>query len=211
MTSGEIKVKLCGFSEPVSLLTAIDSNPDFIGFIFHEKSPRHITFEKAQELAKLVPASIAKVAVMVDPNLDDLKKASQSLQPQYFQLHGAQNKTQLLEIKKHFPAIKIIKAIAVSAKKDLEQSVDFLDAADIILFDNAVAGSGKSFDWSILKDFHGTKNYFLSGGLNCDNILAALRITGATMVDVSSGIEKTRGKKSDELIIAFMKKIKNVA
>jgi len=211
MSFSNIKVKLCGFSEPSSLLTAVDLKPDFIGFIFHEKSPRHISFEKAQELAKLVPASIAKVAVMVDPNFTDLKNASQSLQPQYFQLHGTQNKTQLLEIKNYFPNIKIIKAIAVSSKKDLEQSVDFLDVADIILFDNAVSGSGKSFDWNILKDFHGTKNYFLSGGLNCDNILTALRVTGATMVDVSSGIEKERGKKSDELIIAFMKKIKNVA
>lgn len=208
MTS-KVKVKLCGFSEPQSLTCAIEQKADFVGFIFHEKSPRNITAEKARELGRLVPSHIPKVAVFQNPTLDDLHKAAQSLEPQYFQLHGSQSKQAIQEIKRLFPQIKLIKAFNVAQKSDLEQSIDFIDAADIFLFDGQISGGGKVFDWNFFSDFKSKKPWFLSGGLNCDNILQALKITGAQMVDVSSGIEKIRGVKSPELITEFMTKIKN--
>ncbi len=199
-----MKVKLCGFTEELSLLSAIENKADFIGFIFHDKSPRNITPAKAAELAKLIPPHIQKVAVVVNPSLETLHNIAFNLQPQYFQLHNVDNKERVLEIKKAFPQIKIIKAFAISNKIDLEQSIDFTDSADIFLFDNITAGSGKSFDFKILQNFSCSKNWFLSGGLNIDNIDEALKITGAQMIDISSGIEKERGKKSPELIHQFM-------
>lgn len=205
-----IKVKLCGFTEEKSLLSAIDCGVDFIGFVFHAGSVRNISFENAKMLSKLVPASVGKVAVVVDPNLDLLENIASSLQPQYFQIHGLNDKNRLLQIKEKFPKIKIIKAFGVKQKIDLEQIVDFIDLSDIILLDNVVSGSGKSFDFKILENFSCKKNWFLSGGLNINNIDEALKITGATMIDISSGIEEVRGKKSTTLIQNFMRKVKNV-
>lgn len=203
-----MKVKLCGLTESKSLLVAIENNVNFIGFVFYEKSPRNISCEKSAELAKLIPSHIQKVAVVVNPSLELLHNITSTLQPQYFQLHGSENKERILEIKKVFPCIKIIKAFSISGKSDLEQSLDFTDLIDIFLFDNAAGGSGKSFDFAILQNFSCTKDWFLSGGLNVHNIEEALKITGAKMIDLSSGIEKERGIKSPELIQEFMHKIK---
>lgn len=200
-----MKVKLCGFTEKLSLLSAIENKVDFLGFVFCDKSPRNITPAKAAELAKLVPSHIQKVAVVVNPDLEFLRDIVSHLHPQYLQLHGNESREKILEIKKAFPAIKIIKAFAIGKKSDLEQSVDFIDVADIFLFDNITAGSGKSFDFKILQNFSCSKNWFLSGGLNINNIDEALKITGAQMIDISSGIEKERGKKSPELIQEFMR------
>jgi len=204
-----MQVKLCGFTESQSLLSAIENNADFIGFVFYDKSPRNITPANAAELAKLIPSHIQKVAVVVNPSLELLHDIASGLRPQYFQLHGVDDKKRILEIKKSFPAIKIIKAFAISKKIDLEQSLDFIDVSDIFLFDNATSGSGKSFDFNFLQNFSCSKNWFLSGGLNINNIEEALKITGAKMIDISSGIEKVRGEKSPQLIQKIMHKIKN--
>ncbi len=94
-----MKVKLCGFTESMSLLTAIDCKVDFLGFVFHQKSPRNISFEQAAKLSALVPASIKKVAVVVNPSLELLRDINSVLQPQYFQLHGQETVEQVLLIK----------------------------------------------------------------------------------------------------------------
>ncbi len=206
-----MKVKLCGFSEEKSLKCAIESGVDFVGFVFFEKSPRNINFKQAEILQKLVPPSVSKVAVVVDCNIDFLEKINLSLKPQYFQLHGDANIEQIKLIKQKFPNIKIIKAFAIEKQEDLAKSADFTDLVDFFLFDGKISGSGQSWDFSFLQNFNCKKDWFLSGGLNSDNILQALEISNSKMVDISSGIEKERGKKSCELIAEFMKIIKNVS
>lgn len=203
-----MKVKLCGFSEEKSLKVALDNGADFIGFVFYEKSPRNINLEQAKKLGEFVGEKALKVSVTVDADLEFLEKIEKSLKPHYFQLHGNENRQKIIEIKKKFPKIKIIKAIKVEKKSDLDQNIDFVDLVDFLLFDNIMAGSGKSWDYSLLKNFKCEKDWFLSGGLNSDNILSALENSGSKMIDVSSGIEKERGKKSPELIMEFMKKVK---
>jgi len=203
-----MKVKLCGFKEKLSLQSAIENKADFIGFIFYDKSPRNVTVAQSVELSKIIPSHISKVAVVVNPDFNLLQNIISNLQPQYLQLHGNEDIGRVLEIKKSFPAIKIIKAFSIATKNDLEQSIDFIDLVDIFLFDNINGGSGKSFDFNILQNFSCQKNWFLSGGLNINNIDEALKITGAKMIDISSGIEKVRGEKSSELIREFMHKVK---
>lgn len=206
-----MKVKLCGFSEEKSLKCAIDNGVDFVGFVFCDISPRNINFSQAEILANIVPSSVGKVAVVVDADINFLQKINLALKPQYFQLHGSQNIAQITEIKNTFPQVKIIKAFAVEKKEDLAKVIDFVDLVDFFLFDGKIAGSGKSWDFSFLQDFKCKKDWFLSGGLNFGNIEQALETSGANMIDISSGIEKERGKKSCKLIAEFMKKIKNVS
>lgn len=204
-------VKLCGFTEEGSVQAAIVQKCDFLGFVFYEKSPRYITPENAAKISKQVPPTIAKVAVVVDCELNYLEKISQEFAPDFFQFHGNENVDFLERVRRKFPQIKIIKAFKIFDSQDLDLVKDFENYADYFLFDSKVVGeaggSGKKFDWKILKNFSSKKDWFLSGGLNIENIEEALEVTGAKMIDISSGIEKIRGQKSSELIEGLMTKV----
>jgi phosphoribosylanthranilate isomerase len=208
-----MKVKLCGFTDLETIAFAVENFVDFIGLVFYEKSVRNVSISFSKEASKIIPKSVGKVAVVVNPSLELLRKIAENFNPDYFQMHGDESKNEILEIKKHFSSIKIIKVIKLSNKSDLSQVVDFIDLADIFLFDtklkNVEGGSGKSFDWKILQGFSCKKQWFLSGGINVDNIDFALETTGAAMVDISSGIEEIRGKKSKTAIRFCLKTILN--
>lgn len=213
-----MKVKLCGFKDRQSVLSAITNGADFIGFVFCEKSARYIDPDKVAEIAKIIPPSIAKVAVLANTDLKVIKKIYQNLAPNYFQFHGSETPAFLQKIREIFPRVKIIKAFRIGDKQDLKQVRRFENESDLFLFDSksesvdgSSGGSGQSFDWKILFGFRCRRNWFLSGGLNVANVLQAAKITGATMVDISSGIEKVRGEKSAELITQLMTKVKNYA
>lgn len=206
-----LKVKLCGFTEKNSLSAAINSGCDFIGFIFYEKSPRYISVDSASNLAQIIPDKISKVAVVVDADFSFLEEIATKFTPDFFQFHGRENVNFLREVKNKFPKIKIIKAFRVVENKDLEAVKNFEDVADLLLLDGASPGSGKSFEWEILKNFSSKKDWFLSGGLNSNNIESAVKISGAKMIDISSGIEKSRGQKSSKLIYELMAKARQNA
>ena len=213
-----MKVKLCGFGDQQSVLAAVNAKVDFIGFVFCSKSVRYIAPERAAEIAQIIPTTIAKVAVLTDNDLENIKKIYQNLAPQYFQFHGSETPEFLRQIKKTFPAVKIIKAFRISSEKDLDWVKNFEEVSDLFLFDSkalslegVTGGTGQVFDWKILSEFKSNRDWFLSGGLNINNFSEAVKITGAKMIDVSSGIEKIRGQKSVELIEQLMLKIKNHA
>lgn len=204
-----MKVKLCGFSEESSLQVAINEKCDFLGFIFVEKSPRFITPKKAAAISSKVPSTIAKVAVVANANFDFISEIVAEFSPDFFQFHGSETVDFLKEFHQKFPQIKIIKAFGIADSSDLKAVADFENIADLFLFDGKNSGSGKKFDWKILQNFSAKKDWFLSGGLNFDNIDEALKITNARMIDLSSGIEEIRGQKSPQLIKEFMKKIRS--
>jgi phosphoribosylanthranilate isomerase len=204
-----MKVKLCGFKDEKSIEAAISQNCDFIGFIFYEKSPRFVTVETAVKISANIPQNIAKVAVVVDPSIEFLTEITQKFSPQFFQFHGSETTDFLLQVRQKFPQIKIIKAFKIESFDDLQKVRDFENLADIFLFDGKNAGSGKQFDWTILQNFSAQKKWFLSGGLNINNIEKAIETTGALMIDISSGIEEIRGQKSPRLIAEFMAKIRD--
>ncbi len=213
-----MKVKLCGFTEAATLQAAIANKADFIGFVFAANSPRYIDPEQVAELSKLVPPTINKVAVFANTDLEIIKKVHKNLNPQYFQFHGSETPRFLEKIREIFPRVKIIKAFKIANRNDLREVRAFESVSDMFLFDSKprnqkepMGGSGHAFDWKILFGFRSRREWFLSGGLDANNALAAVKITNARAIDVSSGIEKTRGEKSVELIEQFMKKVKNNA
>ncbi len=209
-----MKVKLCGFTDKNSIEVAIANKCDFLGFVFYDKSPRYITPKDASAIAAHVPSSIAKVAVLADPSEEFLQEIAQKFQPDFFQFHGNETADFVEKTSKKFPQIKIIKAFKIASKDDLEQVKNFENCVDFLMLDSKIkgeiGGSGKNFDWKILQDFHSKKDWFLAGGLNIENIEEALKISGAKMVDVSSGIEEIRGKKSAKLINEFMQKVRSL-
>lgn len=207
-------VKLCGFTEKTSIEIAIVEQCNFLGFIFYPKSPRFITPKNAAQISSLVPKEIAKVAVVVNPDFQFLEEILAEFKPDFVQFHGDETVQFLQNFSQKFPQIKIIKAFRIAEKSDLEQVKDFEDLVDFFLFDSKVenkfGGSGQKFNWQILQDFSSKKDFFLSGGINSDNLEEAVKSSGTKMLDISSGIETAPGKKSAALISQIMRKVKDL-
>ncbi|TLG76904.1 phosphoribosylanthranilate isomerase [Methylocystis sp. B8] len=203
-------VKICGLSSPETLLASIDAGADMAGFVFFEKSPRHIDLETARTLGLLAQGRIGKVALTVDADDAALQEIINALAPDYLQLHGKETPARVAEVKAHF-GLPVIKAAGVATAPDVEAARAYEGVADVILFDakpapNAAVpgGAGVAFDWDLLSDVT-AKRWMLSGGLDPDNIAEAMRISGARAVDVSSGVERERGVKDAGKIRAFVK------
>ncbi|MEK6745643.1 MAG: phosphoribosylanthranilate isomerase [Pseudomonadota bacterium] len=210
-----IAVKICGLSDEISVRAVIESGADFVGFVHYPKSPRHVSIEKAAQLKSLLPESIKSVMVVVDPNDELLVEIASEMQPDYLQLHGNETPERLTEIRKKFPQIKIIKAVSVYNSVDIKKAEDFYDVCDFLLFDAKPTsgkmmhgGNGIAFDWNILAERQIALPWFLSGGLNSENIAQAIKISGAKMVDVSSGVESSPGVKDAGLIENFVKVVR---
>lgn len=211
------QVKICGLSEPDTLQTALDAGADFVGFIFYGPSPRNISLERARELGALVRGRAKKVAVTVDASDDELAAIIEALDPDYVQVHGSETVERIREIAERFGK-PVIKSIKVRGEGDIEAAAGFADDAALILFDAKApedlagalpGGNGVQFDWTLLQGDDGAVRYMLSGGLDADNIAEALRITGAQIIDVSTGVEQAPGVKDSALIRNFIEAVRS--
>ncbi|WP_330083783.1 phosphoribosylanthranilate isomerase [Methylocystis iwaonis] len=208
-------VKICGLSSPETLLAAISAGADMAGFVFFEKSPRHIDLETARTLGALAAGRIRKVALTVDADDDALEAIVDHLEPDLLQLHGRESPARVADVKTLF-GLPIIKAIGVATAEDVAAAQSYEDVADILLFDAKPApdaavpgGAGVAFDWDLLRNIS-AKHWMLSGGLDADNVAEALRRTGAPVVDVSSGVERERGVKDAGKISAFLEAVRSL-
>jgi len=202
------KIKLCGINDLKVFKFCIEYpySPDFLGFVFYDRSPRNINFKQAKEFADLIPGHIKKIAVVVNPAISDIEEIVESLKPDYIQLHGDEEPGFIEKLKELFN-IKIIKAISVKETKDLAKVYLYTDVVDYFLFDTKspeYGGSGKSFNWNILDDLKLEKDCFLSGGLNIDNLPDAIAKASANYFDLSSGIELQKGVKDTTKIAEIL-------
>lgn len=219
----EKKVKICGIKDERTLDAALMGGADYVGFVFFEKSPRHITFEAAKTLSirarKLASSDYkhgGRVALMVNPTLDEVEAVLAHCEIDILQLHGNEAPQFIHDLKQKFN-IPILKAIPIAKDADFKIYQHYDACADMVLFDakppetQAIPGGNAiSFDWNLLKSninlYHSP--WFLAGGLNVANIKAALEQTQAKFVDCSSGVEKMRGQKDPSLIKDFLKQVK---
>ncbi|MFT6219814.1 MAG: phosphoribosylanthranilate isomerase [Myxococcota bacterium] len=204
----KIITKLCGFTNKETVDLAVECGADLVGFVFYAPSKRNISAQEAGKISVDIPSNVKKVAVFVDLNDEDIAKIIENLKPDFLQIHS-NDFSRILDIKNNFK-IPIIKAFAIIDEKDLEVVSQYEEIADYFLFDaktKEIGGSGKSFDWKVLDKLETAKKWLLSGGMDVDNIEKAIIQTGAKMVDLSSGIEETKGIKSKKLIKEFMNKI----
>lgn len=195
-----IRAKICGLKTVEALKAAENSGAEFLGFIFHPKSARYITPEQAAEISR--HATAKKVAVVVDADDETLDAIVKNLKPDYIQLHGNESEERAREIKARFN-LPLIRAVAPNVYPDNTGFYEFL------LVD-APGGGGKgiAFDWEKFNQPAG--DYFLSGGLNPDNLSQAVKVTGARMVDVSSGVEISPGVKDLGKIQQFLELAKKL-
>lgn len=207
-------VKICGLSTPGALETTIRAGADMAGFVFFEKSPRHIGLETARDLGRSAQGRIRKVALTVDADDAELAAIVEALRPDLLQLHGKETPERVGAVKALF-GLPVIKAIGVGQADDLASARTYRGVADILLFDAKPApgaavpgGAGVGFDWELLRDLSVDGDWMLSGGLDAGNVSDALRATGAPGVDVSSGVESARGVKDEERIAAFIETVR---
>ena len=203
-----IDTKICGLSTPETVDAAVQFGARWVGFVTYPPSPRHITTEALRSLSARVPQSVGRVGLFVDPDdaLLDEKLGTGGLD--LLQLHGAETPERVAAIKRRTgkPVMKVIK---VAASEDVEHGIAaFAGVADRLMFEAAggtlPGGNAKTFDWTILSGRPVPLPWVLAGGLTPDNVAEAVRVTGARAVDVSSGVEASRGVKSIELIRAFL-------
>ena len=199
------KVKICGLKNQTDIKCINTLSPDFAGFVmFFEKSHRNISAQTAQELLALLDKNIKSVAVTVSPTEEQLEQIH-TLGFDYVEIHGKISEKLLSECKT--PVIRAINASGIESIGDIEN----LDNVKGILFDSAVPGSGKNFDWSMLEKLpKNPKMLFLAGGLTADNVAKAVAQLRPFAVDVSSGVELAdKSGKDYQLVQAFIKNAKS--
>lgn len=208
--SGEpVLVKICGLSTPQTLDATIAAGADLAGFVFFAKSPRHIDLDTARALGEQAAGRIQKVALTVDADDAALAEIVAALRPDMLQLHGHESPERVGAVKARF-GLPVIKAIGVAFAADVAAARSYDGVADWLLFDAKPApdatvpgGAGVVFDWDLLRNITAAK-WMLSGGLDPENVAAALRQTQAPAVDVSSGVESARGLKDAGKIATFV-------
>jgi phosphoribosylanthranilate isomerase len=205
-----LNIKICGLRTPEALDVSLHAGADMVGFVFFPPSPRHVDFATARELGARVKGRALKVALSVDADDEWLAASIEALRPELLQLHGRETPKRVLALKTRF-RLPVMKAIAVETVDDLARVSDYAEVADRLIFDARApqdatrpGGLGKPFDWRILKDLDLRAPFMLSGGLNRDNVVEAIEITGAGGVDVSSGVERAPGEKDPDLIRDFI-------
>ncbi|WP_299667286.1 phosphoribosylanthranilate isomerase [uncultured Ruegeria sp.] len=206
-----IRVKICGLTAPDHVCAAVDAGARYLGFNFFAKSPRYVSAEQAAALAQLVPAGVAKVALVVNASNEMLDQITETAPFDMLQLHGSESVDRVSEIKTRY-GLPVMKVVGVADAEDLAAIDLFSDVADQILIDakppkNAIlpGGNGLAFDWRLLAGRkYWRKPWMLAGGLKPENVAEAIRTTGAQQVDVASGVESAPGIKDEALIRAFI-------
>ena len=204
-------IKICGIQNEDTLLCCEKNNVNFFGMIFYEKSPRNISIENANILQKKSKdLNINGVGVFVNENINKLEEIIKNIKLRFIQLHGIEDETYIKNIKKI--GVKIIKSISISSIDDLNQ-INKYDNADYFLFDykplkgELPGGNAKSFDWKILRNLVTDKPWFLSGGINTNNIRQIVDDIKPFGIDLSSGVEKELGIKDNHIINNFIEKL----
>ena len=210
-----VKVKICGVRTPAVVEAAAEAGADFIGLVLFPKSPRYVELEEARVLAAIARGKIGTVAVLVDADDALIDAVVERVRPDFLQLHGSETPERVAAIKAR-SSLPVMKAISIAEAADVAEASAYASSADYILFDAKAGagatlpgGNGVAFDWLALKSV--TTPFALSGGLTPDTVGEAIRLTGAALVDVSSGVERAPGDKDLSLVRRFIQAARSAA
>jgi phosphoribosylanthranilate isomerase len=204
-----LDIKICGLKTAEAIDHAVALGATHVGFIFFQKSPRHIEPDDAGRLADRVRGRAKIVSVTVDADNDELDEIVAMIRPDILQLHGRETPDRVLTVKA-VTGLPVWKALSISEAADLERVDAYDGIANRFLFDakkpknsELPGGNGVSFDWTLLKGLSERVDYMLSGGLDKDNVGEAIRIARPTGIDLSSGVESSPGVKSIDMMDEF--------
>lgn len=210
LNTSSVMVKICGINSVESRDAAVQNGASMLGFVFFPASPRAIAFDQARTLMGGVPEGILKVALVVDPTFKELQALTKNLPVDVIQLHGSETPERVAEIKA-LTGLRVFKAVAISGPDDVARAHEYELEADGLLFDakppegaTRPGGNALAFDWDLIKGETWDRPWLLAGGLTAENVSDAIVASGATLVDVSSGVEDAPGVKNVGKIKAFI-------
>lgn len=205
-----MKIKVCGMRDPENLKQVAALLPDFLGFIFYKDSKRFVEERLSPELLASLPASIKKVGVFVNETTSVIKDTVEKYNLEVVQLHGKETPRQCQELKA--AGLEVIKVFSVDDTFDYTTMLLYERSCDYFLFDTKgkeYGGNGIPFDWELLKNNMSPKPYFLSGGLNLENIKFIEEVRPKPYaLDVNSGFELEPGLKDVEKVKELFRLIK---
>lgn len=198
-----VKIKFCGLSRLCDIEAANKIKPEYIGFVFARKSKRYVTPNESETLKKSLVKDIKAVGVFVNEEPENVAGLLSRGIIDIAQLHGGEDEAYIARLRK-LTDKPIIKAFRIDSKYDVISANNC--SADFVLLDSGSGGTGKTFDWNIIKNME--KPYFLAGGLNLNNIDTALEFLSPYAFDISSGIE-TNGQKDAKKMQEFACKVRS--
>jgi phosphoribosylanthranilate isomerase len=202
------RIKICGLTRAQDVQAVVDSGADAVGLVFYEKSPRHVSVQQAALLARAVPPFVARVGLFVNPSVEYVREVLAHVPLDVLQFHGEESPELCQQFGKSY-----LKAIRVKAGVDLVQCASRYSGAQGLLLDAYVegtqGGTGESFDWALIPQ-NLPLPVILSGGLHAGNVAEAIRQVRPYAVDVSSGVEASKGIKDAAKVAAFIKEVKSI-
>lgn len=204
------RVKICGLSTPATLAAALEAGADWIGLVRFPRSPRHVDLAAARALSRQARGRAERVVLLVDADDAEVAAVIEAIDPDLIQLHGSESPERVAAIGR-LTGRSVMKALGIAGPADLDRIPAYARVADRLLLDAKPApgaalpgGNGRAFDWDLLAGADLPLGWMLSGGLDADTVAAALARTGATAVDISSGVESAPGVKDPARIAAFV-------
>ncbi|WP_272911005.1 phosphoribosylanthranilate isomerase [Falsiroseomonas oryziterrae] len=201
-------VKICGINDPVAMDAAAAAGADLVGFVFFPPSPRAVTPAQAAAIAAPGPG---KVGLFVDGSDDEIAAVLDALPLDVIQLHGEETPARCAAVKARF-GLPVMKALGIASRDDLAALAAYAPVVDRFLLDAKAppgaplpGGNAAPFDWTLTQGVAVPRPWLLAGGLTPDNVAAAIAVSGAPGVDVSSGVERSRGVKDAARIIDFVR------
>ena len=187
-----MKIKICGLFRDEDIDFANAARPDYIGFVFFEKSRRFVSLERAEQLKSRLDKNIRSVGVFVDESMDSMVQYCLSGAVDVIQLHGHEDNAYISALRE-ITDKEIWQAFKIRGEEDIKKAND--SSADMLVLDNGM-GTGKTFDWSLIKNIK--RPFFLAGGINCENIGEATKLAPYG-IDVSSGVETDKAKDKTKI------------
>lgn len=201
-----VKVKICGLKTPKTIEAAVEGGAAWIGFVFFRPSPRYVTPQEAAKLARLVPNHVDRVGLFVNASDSYIEEVMDKADLELLQFHGDETPARVAQAFEKFQ-VPIMKAVGIRTAGDLDRVAMWEGVAQKILLDakppkdsTIPGGNAVAFDWSLLAGREWPEHWMLAGGLKAGNLADAVATTGATSIDVSSGVERKRGEKDPAMI-----------
>ena len=205
----KIRTKICGITTPEDARYAAYAGADALGLVFYPQSPRAIDIIKAQKITAALPPFVSVVALFVNESAQNIRRILAEVPIHLIQFHGDEDDAFCRQFDRPY-----IKAIRVQTASDIQNAAHRFPNAQALLFDayhpSEYGGTGHCFDWTLLAEYSG-KPWVLAGGLTPENVGEAVRITGAESVDVSGGVEASKGKKDAAKVAAFIREANRVS
>ncbi len=202
-----VRIKVCGITNITDAVNIANLNIHALGFILSE-SPRKVELSDVAKISELLPPFVSRVAVVVNITPNELEKIQNSKLFDYIQFHGSEDISLIKKCN-----LKTIKAIKIENEKSLSEIAVYQNVVDYLLFDtkieNKIGGTGKAFEWNILKKANIKKPYILAGGIGPENVSQAIATLKPAAIDLNSKVEMSPGKKDINLIKQTLVIIKN--